>query len=430
VTAQQSTPFWGPDFDALSQQDPEIAEVVLDELERLRGGLQLIASENLTSPAVLAALGSTLSNKYAEGYPGRRYYGGCQVVDRAEEIGIARTRELFGAEHANLQPHSGASANFAVYAAFTQPGDTVLAMDLKQGGHLTHGSKVSFSGKWFNVVPYLVRQDSELIDYDQVRDLAREHRPKMIIAGATAYPRLIDFAAFREIADEVGAKLMVDAAHFIGLVAGQAIPSPVPYADVVSATTHKVLRGPRGGMILCREEHAKAIDKAVFPFTQGGPLMHAVAAKAVAMREAAQPAYQQYATQVIANAQALAKSLEAEGMRAVSGGTDNHRALLDLRPIGVTGDEAETRCDAARITLNKNAIPYDPAPPLKPSGLRVGSPSLTTQGMTESDMAEVGSLLGRAVKAPHGTPAGDAELTEVAAAVSALVARAPAYPRP
>ncbi len=269
-----------------------MAEVVLDELERLRGGLQLIASENLTSPAVLAALGSTLSNKYAEGYPGRRYYGGCQVVDRAEEIGNARAKELFGAEHANLQPHSGASANFAVYAAFTQPGDTVLAMDLKQGGHLTHGSKVSFSGKWFNVVPYMVRQDTELIDYDQVRDLARQHRPKMIIAGATAYPRLIDFAAFREIADEVGAKLVVDAAHFIGLVAGKAIPSPVPYADVVSATTHKVLRGPRGGMILCREEHAKAIDKAVFPFTQGGPLMHAVAAKAVAMRESAQPDYQ------------------------------------------------------------------------------------------------------------------------------------------
>jgi glycine hydroxymethyltransferase len=429
VTAQQSTPFWGPDFDALTQQDPEIAEVVLDELERLRGGLQLIASENLTSPAVLAALGSTLSNKYAEGYPGRRYYGGCQVVDRAEEIGNARTRELFGAEHANLQPHSGASANFAVYAAFTQPGDTVLAMDLKQGGHLTHGSKVSFSGKWFNVVPYLVRQDTELIDYDQVRDLAREHRPKMIIAGATAYPRLIDFAAFREIADEVGAKLMVDAAHFIGLVAGKAIPSPVPYADVVSATTHKVLRGPRGGMILCREEHAKAIDKAVFPFTQGGPLMHAVAAKAVAMREAAQPSYQAYATQVIANAVALTKSLEAEGMRAVSGGTDTHLALLDLRPIEVTGEQAESRCDAARITLNKNSIPYDPAPPLKPSGLRVGTPSLTTQGMTESDMAEVGALLARAVKAPQGTPAGDAELAAVAEAVSTLVARAPAYPR-
>jgi glycine hydroxymethyltransferase len=428
--SEQSTPFWGPDFDALQHQDPEIAGVVLDELARLRGGLQLIASENLTSPAVLAALGSTLSNKYAEGYPGRRYYGGCEVVDRAEEIGNARTKALFGAEHVNLQPHSGASANFAVYAAFTQPGDTVLAMDLKQGGHLTHGSKVSFSGKWFHAVPYTVREDSELIDYDQVRDLAREHRPKMIIAGATAYPRLIDFAAFREIADEVGAKLMVDAAHFIGLVAGKAIPSPVPFADVVTATTHKVLRGPRGGMILARAEHAKAIDKAVFPFSQGGPLMHGVAAKAVAMREAAQPEYQAYAAQVIANAQALAKALEAEGMRPVSGGTDTHLTLVDLRPIGVTGDQAETRSDAARITLNKNSIPYDPAPPLKPSGLRVGSPSVTTQGMTESEMAEIGSLLGRAVKAEHGTAAGDAELAEVAESVSALVARFPAYARP
>ena len=284
--SMSETPFWGPDFAELEATDPEIADVVLGELGRLRGGLQLIASENVTSPAVLAALGSTLSNKYAEGYPGRRYYGGCEEVDRAEEIGIARARELFAAPgtelHVNLQPHSGANANLAAYAALLQPGDKVLAMSLPHGGHLTHGSKVSFSGKWFNVVPYLVRQDSELIDYDQVRDLAREHRPKMIIAGATAYPRLIDFKAFREIADEVGAKLMVDAAHFIGLVAGQAIPSPVPYADVVSATTHKVLRGPRGGMILCREEHAKAIDKAVFPFTQGGPLMHAVAAKAVA----------------------------------------------------------------------------------------------------------------------------------------------------
>ena len=428
--SEDSTPFWGPDFTALQHQDPEIAGVVLDELDRLRGGLQLIASENLTSPAVLAALGSTLSNKYAEGYPGRRYYGGCEVVDRAEEIGNARAKELFGAEHVNLQPHAGASANFAVYAAFTQPGDTVLAMDLKQGGHLTHGSKVSFSGKWFHAVPYTVRADSELIDYDQVRDLALEFRPKLIIAGATAYPRLIDFAAFRQIADEVDAKLMIDAAHFIGLVAGKAIPSPVPFADVVTATTHKVLRGPRGGMILARAEHAKAIDKAVFPFSQGGPLMHSVAAKAVAMREAAQPEYQAYASQVIANAQALAKALESEGMRAVSGGTDTHLALVDLRPIGVTGDQAETRCDAARITLNKNSIPYDPAPPLKPSGLRVGSPSVTTQGMTETDMAEIGMLLGRAVRAEHGTPAGDAELADVAAAVSALVARAPAYPRP
>jgi glycine hydroxymethyltransferase len=424
-----TTPFWGPDFDELEHTDPEIAQVVLDELERLRGGLQLIASENLTSPAVLAALGSTLSNKYAEGYPGRRYYGGCQVVDRAEEIGNARARELFGADHANLQPHSGASANFAVYAAFAQPGDTVLAMDLKQGGHLTHGSKVSFSGKWFNAVPYTVREDSELIDYDQVRDLAKQHQPKIIITGATAYPRLIDFAAFREIADEVGAILMVDAAHFIGLVAGKAIPSPVPYADVVSATTHKVLRGPRGGMILCREQHAKAIDKAVFPFAQGGPLMHAVAAKAVALREAASVDYQAYAAQVVSNAGALAKSLEAEGMRAVSGGTDTHLALLDLRPIGVTGAEAEARCDAARITLNKNSIPYDPAPPLRPSGIRIGSPSITTQGMKEPDMAEVGRLVARAVKAEQGTEAGDRELAAVAEEVSALVGRSPAYPR-
>ena len=424
-----STPFWGPDFDELQQADPEIAGVVLDELDRLRGGLQLIASENLTSPAVLAALGSTLSNKYAEGYPGRRYYGGCQVVDVAEEIGNARAKELFGAEHANLQPHSGANANFAVYAAFAQPGDTVLAMDLKQGGHLTHGSKVSFSGKWFNAVPYPVREDTELIDYDQVRDLAKQHQPKIIIAGATAYPRLIDFAVFREIADEVGAILMVDAAHFIGLVAGKAIPSPVPHADVVTATTHKVLRGPRGGMILCREQHAKAIDKAVFPFTQGGPMMHAVAAKAVALREAASPAYQSYAAQVVANAGALAKSLEAEGMRAVSGGTDTHLALLDLRPIGVTGADAETRSDAARITLNKNAIPYDPAPPLRPSGIRIGSPSLTTQGMGESEMAEVGRLVARAVKAEHGTDSGDRELAAVADEVTALVARTPAYPR-
>ncbi|MDT7703884.1 MAG: glycine hydroxymethyltransferase [Pseudonocardiales bacterium] len=428
-TTSPDVPFWGPDFGALQGEDPEIAGVVLGELERLRGGLQLIASENLTSPAVLAALGSTLSNKYAEGYPGRRYYGGCQVVDQAEEIGNARTKALFGAEHVNLQPHSGASANLAAYAAFARPGDTVLAMDLKQGGHLTHGSKVNFSGLWFHAVSYTVREDSELIDYDQVRDLALQHRPKIIIAGATAYPRLIDFALFREIADEVGAVLMVDAAHFIGLVAGQAIPSPVPFADIVTATTHKVLRGPRGGMILCREEHAKAIDKAVFPFSQGGPLMHAVAAKAVAMREAAQPEYQAYANQVVSNAQALAKSLEAEGMRAVSGGTDTHLALIDLRPIGVTGGDAETRCDLARITLNKNAVPYDPAPPMKPSGIRVGSPSVTTQGMVEQDMAEIGLLLARAVKAEHGTPAGDRELSDVAEAVSTLVSRAPAYPR-
>ena len=425
-----STPFWGPDFDSLQQSDPEIAGVVLSELDRLRGGLQLIASENLTSPAVLAALGSTLSNKYAEGYPGRRYYGGCSEVDKAELIGIERAKELFGAEHANLQPHSGANANLAVYAAFCKPGETVLAMSLPHGGHLTHGSKVSFSGKWFNPVPYRVRQDTELIDYDEVRDLACAHQPKMIVAGATAYPRLIDFAAFRAIADEVGAILWVDAAHFIGLVAGKAIPSPVPYADVVSATTHKVLRGPRGGMLLSRAEHAKALDKAVFPFTQGGPLMHAVAAKAVAYREAATPAYQAYAASVVANAAELAKSLEAQGMRAVSGGTDTHLALLDLQGLGMSGADAEARCDAARITLNKNAIPYDPAPPMVASGIRVGSAAVTTQGMGQSEMAEVAALIARAVKAEPGSATGAAELAEVATAVSALVGRHPVYPRP
>ncbi|WP_261556169.1 serine hydroxymethyltransferase [Frankia tisae] len=417
-----STPFWGPDFDQLADTDPDIAGVVLDELARLRGGLQLIASENLTSPAVLAALGSTLSNKYAEGYPGRRYYGGCQVVDRAEEIGIARAKELFGAEHANLQPHSGASANFAVYAALLTPGDTVLAMSLPHGGHLTHGSKVSFSGKWFDVVAYGVREDTELIDYDQVRDLARQHRPKMIICGATAYPRLIDFAAFRSIADEVGSWLMVDAAHFIGLVAGGVIPSPVPYADVVSFTTHKVLRGPRGGMILAREELAARIDKAVFPFSQGGPLMHAVAAKAVALREAATPAYAQYARQVVANAQVLAEGLAAEGIRPVAGGTDTHLALLDLRELGVSGRDAEARCDAAGITLNKNAIPYDPQPPAVSSGIRVGTPAVTTQGMGESEMKEIAGLIARAVRDPAGA-------ADVAAGVATLVERHPAYPR-
>jgi glycine hydroxymethyltransferase len=417
-------PFWGPDFTALQAEDPEIASVVLGELERLRGGLQLIASENLTSPAVLAALGSTLSNKYAEGYPGRRYYGGCAEVDKAEELGIARAKELFAAEHANLQPHSGASANMAAYAAFTVPGDTVLAMSLPHGGHLTHGSKVNFSGKWFDIVSYGVDEQTELIDYDEVRDLAVEHRPKMIICGATAYPRLIDFAAFRQIADEVGAVLMVDAAHFIGLVAGRAIPSPVPYADVVCFTTHKVLRGPRGGMIVCKEEHAKKIDKAVFPFTQGGPLMHAVAAKAVALREAQQPAYQTYARQVVANAQALAEGLAAEGMRPVSGGTDTHLALIDLRPLGITGADAETRCDAARITLNKNAIPFDPQPPMTASGIRVGTPSVTTQGMAEGDMKEVASLISRAVRDTDGTAS-----REIGEAVAALVTRHPAYPR-
>ena len=424
MSAMSNTPFWGPDFQALQAEDPQIAGIILGELERLRSGLQLIASENLTSPAVLAALGSTLSNKYAEGYPGRRYYGGCGEVDQAEEIGIARAKELFGAEHANLQPHSGASANIAAYGAFVMPGDTVLAMSLPHGGHLTHGSKVNFSGKWFNVVSYGVRQDTELIDYDEVRAQAIQHRPKMIICGATAYPRLIDFEAFRSIADEVGAILMVDAAHFIGLVAGKAIPSPVPYADVVTFTTHKVLRGPRGGMILCKAEHAAKVDKAVFPMMQGGPLMHAVAAKAVALREAASPAFGTYAQQVIANAQALAAGLAEEGMRPVSGGTDTHLALIDLQGLGVTGADAEQRCDAARITLNKNAIPYDPQPPAIASGIRVGTPSVTTQGMTEADMRTIAALIGRAVRDTDGSSS-----AEVAGAVAELVRTYPAYPR-
>ena len=415
-------PFWGPDFSMLAAEDPEIADILLSELDRARAGLQLIASENFTSPAVLAALGSTLSNKYAEGYPGRRYYGGCSEVDKAEIIGIERAKELFGAEHANLQPHSGASANIAAYGAFVKPGETVLAMSLPHGGHLTHGSKVNFSGRWFNIVSYGVREDTELIDYDEVRDLAITQQPKMIIAGATAYSRLIDFAAFRAIADEVGAILMVDAAHFIGLVAGKAIPSPVPYADVVCFTTHKVLRGPRGGMILSKAEHAAKLDKAVFPMMQGGPLMHAVAAKAVALKEAASPEFAEYANNVIANAQALAAGLDAHGMRTVSGGTDTHLALIDLRGLGVTGAVAEQLCGNAGITLNKNAIPYDPQPPMVASGIRVGTPSVTTQGMGVADMAEVADLIARAIAEPEAA-------AEIAVAVGALVARHPAYDR-
>lgn len=423
-----SDTFWGPDFDALKQEDPEIADVLLSELDRLRSGLQLIASENFTSPAVLAALGSTLSNKYAEGYPGRRYYGGCSEVDKAEQIGIERAKELFGADHANLQPHSGASANIAAYGAFCTPGDTVLAMSLPHGGHLTHGAKVSFSGKWFNPVHYGVDPKTEDIDYDQVRSLAREHKPRMIICGGSAIPRLIDFEAFRDICDEVGAIMMVDAAHFIGLVAGKAIPSPVPYADVVTFTTHKVLRGPRGGMIVCKAEHAAKIDKAVFPMMQGGPLMHAVAAKAVNLKECMTPQYQEYAQRVIDNARALTDGLQQHGMRAVTGGTDTHLALLDLAETGVTGKDAEARCDAAGIVLNKNAIPNDPQPPSIASGIRVGSPSVTTQGMGTEQMATIAELIGRAVKETDGDPEG-AVAREIRSQVRELVDAFPAYPR-
>lgn len=420
-----SETFFGPDFDALTRQDPAIAEVLLSELDRQRKNLQLIASENFTSPAVLTALGSTLSNKYAEGYPGKRYYGGCEEVDKVEVIGNERARSLFGAEHANLQPHSGASANVAVYQAFVKPGDTVLAMSLPHGGHLTHGSKVNFSGKWFNVESYGVRQDTELIDYDELRDIAKRVKPKMICSGATAYPRLVDFKTIREICDEVGAIMWVDAAHFIGLVAGKAIPSPVPYADVVSFTTHKVLRGPRGGMILAKAVHGAAIDKAVFPGMQGGPIMSAVAAKAVALMECATESYQRYAANVITNAQALSAALEKEGMRAVSGGTDTHLALIDIRSTGVTGKVADERCGRAGITLNKNAIPYDPQTPAITSGIRVGTPAVTTQGMTAGDMSAIAQLIARAIRDGED----DAKALAIRNDVHALTARFPVYPR-
>ncbi|MEU1732982.1 serine hydroxymethyltransferase [Streptosporangium sp. NPDC020145] len=393
-------PYYGPDFGLLQRQDPEIAQVLVDELERVRDGVQLIASENFASPAVLAALGSTLTNKYAEGYPGRRYYAGCEVVDRAERLAVERARRLFGADHVNVQPHSGTSANLAAYAALLQPGDTVLAMALPHGGHLTHGSRVNFSGRWFGVVAYGVRRDTELIDYDEVRELALRHQPKMIICGATAYPRRIDFAAFRGIADEVGAWLLADIAHTVGLMAGGAMPSAVPYADVVTFTTHKALRGPRGGGIMCTEELAGRIDRAVFPFTQGGPLMHAIAAKAVAFGEALSPEFAEYARQVVANAQTLADGLAAEGMRPVSGGTDSHLALVDLRDTGISGALAEQRCASAGITLNRNAIPYDPEPPTVTSGIRVGTPCVTTQGMGAEEMKEIASMVARVVKDP------------------------------
>jgi glycine hydroxymethyltransferase len=414
--------FYGPDFELLSKQDPDIAAVLLSELHRQQSNLQLIASENFTSRAVLATLGSTLSNKYAEGYPGKRYYGGCEEVDVAETIAIERAKSLFGAEHANVQPHSGASANVAVYQAFTKPGDTVLAMSLPHGGHLTHGSKVNFSGKWFNVVSYGVRQDNELIDYDELRDSAIANKPKMICSGATAYPSLIDFEKVREICDEVGAIMWVDAAHFIGLVAGKAIPSPVPYADVVSFTTHKVLRGPRGGMILTKAEHAAAIDKAVFPGMQGGPIMSAVAGKAVALAECATPEYQKYAKDVIVNAQALAVALEGEGMRAVSGGTQTHLALIDIRATGVNGKVADERCGAAGIVLNKNSIPFDPQAPSVTSGIRVGTPATTTQGMGVDQMKTIASLISRAIKTDDA-----AAHAAIKSEVHALTAQFPIY---
>ncbi|MEX0869568.1 MAG: serine hydroxymethyltransferase, partial [Nitriliruptoraceae bacterium] len=379
--------FWGPDFAELRRIDPQVADGLVGELERQRTNLQLIASENFASPAVLAANGSVLSNKYAEGYPGKRYYGGCEeVVDPLEQLAIDRAKELFGADHANVQPHSGASANFAAYFATVAPGDTVLAMSLPHGGHLTHGMPINFSGKWFNVVSYGVTEDTETIDMDEVRALAREHRPKLIIAGWSAYPRQLDFPAFREIADEVGAVLLCDAAHFIGLVAAGVHPSPVPYCDIVTFTTHKTLRGPRGAIILTTEEWAKPIDKAVFPGTQGGPLEHVIAAKAVALKEAMDPSFATYGQRILDDARALAAGLTERGYRVTSGGTDTHLLLADVTTKGLTGRDAEARCDAAGIVLNKNAIPFDTNPPAVASGVRAGTASVATQGMGPDEM--------------------------------------------
>jgi len=400
-------------FDVVSAVDPELADVLRREVARQNTTIQLIASENFTSPAVLAAQGSVLTNKYSEGYPGKRYYGGNYVVDDAEELARQRVCALFGADHANVQPHSGANANMGVYLALLEPGDKVMGMRLDQGGHLTHGSPVNFSGRLYEFVAYGVDPDSETLDYDQIADVARAERPKAIIAGATAYPRIIDFAAFRAIADEVGALLIVDAAHIAGLIAGGAHPSPLPYADVVTFTTHKTMRGPRGGAILCREEYAKAIDKAVFPGMQGGPLMHVIAAKAVCFHEAAQPEFRTYADGIVRNARALATALAGEGFRIVSGGTDNHLMLVDLRPFGVTGKVAQEALDRAGITLNKNTIPNDPESPFVTSGLRIGTAAVTTAGMGEGEMAEIASLIARVLRATDDTQTA-AEVREAA----------------
>jgi glycine hydroxymethyltransferase len=404
--------------------DPELADVLARELTRQNTTVQLIASENFTSPAVMAAQGTVLTNKYSEGYPGKRYYGGNYVVDDAEELARQRVCALFGADHANVQPHSGANANMGVYLALLEPGDKVMGMRLDQGGHLTHGSPVNFSGRLYEFVAYGVDPDSEVLDYDVIRDLARAERPKAIIAGATAYPRIIDFPAFRSIADEVGALLIVDAAHIAGLIAGGAHPSPVPYADVVTFTTHKTMRGPRGGAILCREEYAKAIDKAVFPGMQGGPLMHVIAAKAVCFHEAAQPAFADYAHAIVRNARALANALAGEGFRIVSGGTDNHLMLVDLRPFGVTGKVAQEALDRAGITLNKNTIPNDPESPFVTSGLRIGTAAVTTAGMGEGEMAEIASLIARVLRATDD----EALAAEVREASARLCSKFVPYP--
>jgi glycine hydroxymethyltransferase len=409
---------------SLAEFDPEIADAIKNETERQAEGLELIASENFVSSAVLEAAGSVMTNKYAEGYPGKRYYGGCEFVDVAEALAIARAKALFGAEHVNVQPHSGAQANMSVYLTLLKPGDTVLGMNLAHGGHLTHGHPLNFSGKLYTIVPYGVRQDDERLDYDEFERLANQHKPKMIIAGASAYPRVFDFKRMAAVASHVGAPLVVDMAHIAGLVAGGVHPSPVPHADFVTTTTHKTLRGPRGGMVMCREKYAKDLDRSVFPGVQGGPLMHIIAAKAVCFKEAASPEFAVYQRQIAANAKRLAAALIASGFRIVSGGTDNHIVLVDVFSKGLTGKVAETALNQAGITVNKNAIPFDQNPPMVASGVRLGTPAVTTRGMGEAEMDQIAGFITRVLAAPDDTSA----LGMVKAEVEQLCRKFPLYP--
>lgn len=409
-------------FDIISRTAPDVAEAMKAELKRQRDNIELIASENFVSDAVLAAMGSHLTNKYAEGYPDKRYYGGCEYVDIVENIARDKACELFGAEHANVQPHSGANANLSVYFSLLKPGDTILGMSLSHGGHLTHGSPVNMSGMYFNFVSYGVMPDTEMIDYDNIMEIAKKSKPKMIVAGASAYPRAIDFKKFREIADEVGALLMVDMAHIAGLIATGYHMNPVPYADVVTTTTHKTLRGPRGGMILCKEKYAAAIDKGLFPGTQGGPLMHIIAAKAVCFEEAQRPEFKEYQSRVVANAKALAKSLMDNGIRLVSGGTDNHLMLVDLGTDGITGKELEKLLDRVHITANKNSVPNETRSPFITSGLRLGTPAATTRGLNEEDFTKVGECIAKMIKE------GESAVYEVTKAVAEITKKYPLYP--
>ena len=409
---------------SLAATDPDIDAAIRNEQHRQNSGLELIASENFVSQAVLQAAGSVMTNKYAEGYPGRRYYGGCEFVDVAESLAIARAKELFGADHANVQPHSGAQANMAVYMTLLKPGDTVLGMNLAHGGHLTHGHPLNFSGKLYTIVPYGVRQDDERIDYDELERLAGEHKPKMIMVGASAYPRIIDFARIARVAETLGAPVVVDMAHIAGLVAAKLHPTPVPHAQFVTTTTHKTLRGPRGGMVLCRGEFAKDLDRTVFPGIQGGPLMHVIAAKAVCFKEAMEPAFVDYQKQIVANARRLAAGLSSAGFRLVSGGTDNHLMLVDVFSRGITGKVAEAALGKAGITVNKNAIPFDSNPPMVASGIRVGTPAVTSRGMREPEMDRIAELIARALASPDD----DAALGRVKAEVEALCRKFPLYP--